>query len=82
VSNVAQTGTFLDTSDLGIHSFITIQSSQKGTVTMALTKNQTGETAILETKGGTNWNMINTSLCVDVLDLLLGEVRFFLFLRS
>ena len=63
------------TSNLGINSVITIQSSEKGTVTVALTNIQTGITDTLTTKGGTNWNMINANLYVDALDLPPGEVR-------
>ena len=46
---------------------------------MALTNIQTGVTATLTTKGGTNWNMLNATLYVDALDLPAGEVRLFLY---
>jgi len=57
---------------------MTIQSSQKGIVTVALTNIQTGATATLKTQGGTNWNMINANLYVDDLAFPSGEVRLLL----
>jgi len=65
------------TPDLGTNSVITIQSTQKGIVTVALTNIQTGATVTLKTKGVPNWNMTNANLYVDDLALSSagGEVR-------
>lgn len=65
--------------DLGNNTGITIQSSQKGIVTVVLTNLAIGATVTLTTKGGTNWNMINSNLYVDD-GALPPEVRLFVML--
>jgi len=74
--DVPQNGSLIVTPELGSNSFIIVQSAQKGIVTVALTNIQTGVTDTLTTKGGANWNMINTNLYVDDLDFPAGDVRF------